>query len=165
MSVTSVRTDPDHLTMTVTAEYPSAIDRVWRLCEDPRLLERWWGPPTFPATVEDHDLRPGGRVTYVMTGPDGERYRGWWRILSVDPPRLLEFEDGFADADGTPSTEMPVTLARVELAAMEGGGTRMTLTSTFPSREAMDLLMEMQMEEGMRQAVGQTGALLEPGTR
>ena len=48
------------------------IARVWALWADPRKLERWWGPPTFPATVLEHDLRPGGKVSYYMTSPEGE---------------------------------------------------------------------------------------------
>ena len=51
--------------------------RVWQLWADPRLLERWWGPPGFPATFEHHDLTPGGTITYFMSGPDGgDRFDG-----------------------------------------------------------------------------------------
>ena len=56
MSVTSVHKDPETMTMTVTAEYDAPVARVWQLWADPRQLERWWGPPTYPATVVDHDL-------------------------------------------------------------------------------------------------------------
>jgi uncharacterized protein YndB with AHSA1/START domain len=65
MSVTSVRKDTEQLTMTVTAEYDVTADRAWQLWADPRQLERWWGPPTYPATVEKHDLTPGGQVSYT----------------------------------------------------------------------------------------------------
>ena len=46
MTVTDVRKDPQTLTMTVSAEFDVPIERAWQLWEDPRLLERWWGPPT-----------------------------------------------------------------------------------------------------------------------
>ena len=59
MSVTSVGKDSEALTMTITAEYAAPIERVWDLWADPRKLERWWGPPTYPATFVDHDLTPG----------------------------------------------------------------------------------------------------------
>ena len=67
MTVTSVRKDPEALTMIVTAELDATVERSWQLWADPRQLERWWGPPTYPATVVDHDLTTGGRVTYYMT--------------------------------------------------------------------------------------------------
>ena len=99
MTVTDVRKDTEALTMTVTAEFDAPPARVWQLWADPRKLEQWWGPPTWPATFVDHDLTPGGHVRYFMTGPDGEKAHGWWQVSAIDPPTRLEFEDGFADPD------------------------------------------------------------------
>ena len=159
MSVTSVDKDLDNLTLTLVADFDAPAERVWQLWADPRQLERWWGPPSHPATVEEHDLTPGGDVSYFMTGPEGEKYRGWWRITSVDPPRSLEFTDGFADDDGTPIAEMPVTTVAMRLSDRDGG-TRMELRSTFDSREQMEQLVDMGVAEGLQQAVGQMDALL-----
>ncbi|MGH2477491.1 MAG: SRPBCC family protein, partial [Candidatus Limnocylindrales bacterium] len=89
MSVISVDKDFDSLTLTLVAEFDAPIERVWQLWADPRKLERWWGPPSYPATVESHDLTAGGEVTYFMAGPAGETSRGWWRVTSVDPPKSL----------------------------------------------------------------------------
>lgn len=159
MSVTSVDKDFDHLTLTLVADFGAPLERVWQLWADPRQLERWWGPPSHPATVEQHDLTPGGDVTYFMTDPEGEQYRGWWRVTSVNPPRSLEFTDGFADQDGTPLADMPITTTRMELTEHDGG-TRMQLRSVFDSREQMDQLLSIGAAEGLQQAVGQMDALL-----
>jgi uncharacterized protein YndB with AHSA1/START domain len=159
MTVANVDKDFDSLTLTLVAHFDAPIEQVWRLWADPRKLERWWGPPTFPATVEAHDLVPGGEVTYVMTGPDGETHRGWWRVTSIDPPRSLEFTDGFANQDGTPNAAMPTTAMQVRLSERDGG-TRMELRSTFASREGMEQLIQMGMDEGLQQAIGQMDALL-----
>ncbi|MEV5439054.1 SRPBCC domain-containing protein [Streptomyces sp. NPDC052682] len=159
MTVTSVDKDLDHLTLTLVADFTAPVERVWQLWADPRQLERWWGPPAYPATVEEHDLTPGGAVSYYMTGPEGDKYRGWWRVTAVDPPTSLEFVDGFADQDGKPNDTMPTTTARVRLTAHDGG-TRMELRSVFESREDMERLMKMGMAEGLQQAVGQIDALL-----
>ena len=80
MSVTAVKKDAKALSMTVTSEFAAAPARVWQLWADPRQLERWWGPPTYPATVTVHNLRPGGRVEYHMTGPEGDQPRGYWEV-------------------------------------------------------------------------------------
>ena len=159
MSITSVVKDLDRLTLTLVADFDAPIERVWQLWADPRQLERWWGPPSHPATVEDHDLTPGGAVTYFMTGPEGQRYRGWWRVASVNPPKFLEFTDGFADQDGTPIADMPTTTVQMQLTEQDGG-TRMQLRSAFDSRDQMEQLMRMGMTEGLQQAVGQMDALL-----
>ena len=86
---TNIIKDPAALTMTITAELDVPVERAWQLWADPRQLERWWGPPTYPATVVDHDLVPGGRVTYFMTGPDGDLPHSQWEVLAVDPPKRL----------------------------------------------------------------------------
>jgi uncharacterized protein YndB with AHSA1/START domain len=159
MSVTDISKDTDNLTMTVTAEYDVTADRAWQLFADPRQLERWWGPPTYPATIEEHDLTPGGRVSYYMTGPEGDKPHGWWKILSAEPPRLLELEDGFADDAGTPNPDLPTAVMRVEISDRPGGVT-MTIRTQFPSAEAMEQVLAMGMEEGIRQAAGQIDAVL-----
>ena len=159
MTVTAIDKDPTTCTMRITAEYHAPVERVWQLWSDPRLLERWWGPPTYPATVDEYDLTPGGRVTYHMTGPGGDQPRGWWKVLVVEPPHRLELEDGFADAEGAPSPDLPTTRTRVDITAVDGG-TRMLITTTFPSPEAMEQLVSMGMEEGMSQALAQTDAIL-----
>lgn len=159
MSVTSLDKDLDSLTLTLVADFDAPAERVWELWADPRKLERWWGPPSYPATVEEHDLTPGGQVTYFMTGPDGEKFRGWWRIESVEPPKSLEFIDGFADQDGKPAADMPTTTARVQLTERDGG-TRMEMRSTFGSLEQMEELEKRGMVEGLQQSVGQMDALL-----
>ncbi|MEU0852400.1 SRPBCC domain-containing protein [Streptomyces flaveolus] len=159
MTITSLDKDVEHLTLTLVADFSAPVERVWQLWADPRKLERWWGPPSYPATVEEHDLTPGGAVTYFMTGPEGDKFRGWWRITSVDAPTSLEFTDGFADPDGTPSTTMPTMAVQVRLSE-RGGGTRMEMRSVFDSAEQMERLADMGMVEGLRQAVGQMDGLL-----
>jgi uncharacterized protein YndB with AHSA1/START domain len=160
MTVTDVRKDHETLTMTISAEFDAPIDRVWRLWEDPRLLERWWGPPTYPATMIEHDLSPGGRVHYSMTGPEGDTHHGWWRVIAVDAPTRLEFEDGFADESGEPKPELPTTTAVVTLSAKSGGGTRMAIETRFASTEDMEQILEMGAEEGMKEAMAQMDDLL-----
>jgi len=159
MPVTDVNKDLDALTMTITAEFDAGAERVWEMWSDPRQLERWWGPPSYPATFVDHELSPGGRATYFMTSPEGQKYRGWWRIEEVEPPRRLRFEDGFADDEGNPNAELPTTIATVTIAEV-GGRTTMAIESKFGSREGMEQVIEMGMEQGMVEALGQVDALL-----
>jgi len=160
MPVTSVHKDTEAMTMTITAEFDAPIATVWQLWENPRHLERWWGPPTYPATVVDHDLTPGGSVNYFMTGPEGDQPRGWWRVRSVAAPHHLEFEDGFADDDGNPNPELPTMIIRVTINEQSGGGTQMAIETTFPSPEAMEQMVAMGMDEGMAAAIGQIDELL-----
>ena len=163
MTVTAVRKDPAQRTLTLEADFEATPERVWQLWADPRQLERWWGPPTYPATVTSHDLRVGGKVEYHMTGPEGDQPKGYWIIDEVEPPHRLVFHDGFANEDGTPNEQMPSNEARVSIQEIGDGRTRMLIESIFPTTEALEQMLAMGMEEGLRQAVGQIDAILGEG--
>ena len=160
MTVTAVEKDFAALTMTLTAEFDASPDRVWELWADPRQLERWWGPPTYPATFTKHALAPGSRVEYHMTGPEGDQPKGYWDILETDPPHRLVFRDGFANDDGTPNDTFPQGEVRMTIEPIGAGRTRMSIESWNPSTEAMEQVLAMGMEEGLTQAVGQIDAIL-----
>ena len=159
MTVTAVRRDPQRLTLTVEAEFDASVQRIWQLWADPRKLERWWGPPTYPATFTKHDLAPGGRVEFHMTGPTGDRSHGYWDVLEVEPPPRILLRDGCA-ADGTPITDMPINTIRVGIEEVAQGRTRMSIEIVFPSTEAMEQVLAMGTEEGLNQAVSQIDAIL-----
>ena len=160
MPVISVVKDADARTVTVTARFDAPIDRVWQVWSDPRQLERWWGPPGYPATVTEHDLAPGGTVAYAMTGPEGDRHGGTWRVRAVDPPRAVEFEDGVADADGNPDPDAPASVIRVALSAAADGGTHMVVTTTWATDEGMEWMVATGTDAGLTAAVAQIDALL-----
>ena len=160
MTVTDVRRNAQARTLTLEAEFEASPERVWELWADPRQLERWWGPPTYPATFETHDLRPEGHATYYMTGPEGDQPRGYWEVTEVEPPRRIVFGDGFANDDGTPNTDLPMTTVRVTIEQTGGGKTQMSIESEFPTVEAMEQLLAMGTEEGMTEAAGQIDAIL-----
>jgi uncharacterized protein YndB with AHSA1/START domain len=159
MSIISVEKDFDSRSLLVIAEFDAPIEQVWQLWADPRQLERWWGPPSHPATVEKHELADGGEVAYVMTGPDGERSRGWWIVSSAVPPESLAFTDGFANEDGTPNRNMPATQVRMRLIERDHH-TRMELRFVFESREHMEELERWGAFEVFPLSVGQMDALL-----
>lgn len=154
MAITSIDTDHDELTTTIVAEFPVPVTRLWQAYVDPQQIEKFWGPPTWPATFTRHDVRPGGRSEYHMTGPDGEKAGGFWEFVSVDPPRAFEVRDGFANDDGTPNTELPGMRMVFEFAETDSGS-RLTTTTYFTSPDALEHLLEMGMLEGTREAMGQ----------
>jgi uncharacterized protein YndB with AHSA1/START domain len=159
MPVTSVTRDTEALTMTVVADFPADVQRLWQVYVDPRQLERFWGPPTYPATFTRHDAAAGGRSAYTMKGPDGDTHGGYWEWLSVDPLTSFEVRDGFATPDGEPNTEMPAMRMRFVFEET-GDGSRVTTTTYFSSLEDLEKLLETGMEEGLREAMSQMDAVL-----
>jgi len=160
MPITSVTRDPETLTMTVVADFRAPLQRLWDVYVDPRQLERFWGPPEYPATFTRHDAAVGGRSSYYMTGPEGDAHGGYWEWLSVDPLKGFEVRDGFTTPGGEPNTAMPSM--RMEFTFEEtADGSRVTTTTYFGSVEELEQMVSMGMEEGMRAAMGQMDAVLE----
>jgi len=151
--------DKQALTLTFVTEFTAGVERVWQLWQDPRQLERWWGPPTYPATFHQHEFVEGGRTKYFMTSPEGEKYHGYWDLVTIAPPTSVTFRDGFAHSDGSPDPELGTTTGVVTLEAI-ATGTRMTIVSHFDSVEQFDKMAEMGMVEGMSSALGQIDAIL-----
>lgn len=163
MSTIDVTKDLESRTLVVTTTFEASPERVWQLWADPRQLERWWGPPSHPATVVDHDLRPDGHVSYYMTSPEGDQFKGFWRVREVEPPTRLAFDDGFADADGDPNDDLPVSHSEIIIEAVDDTRTRMAIHSTYDSTAELEQVLAMGMEEGIRAAIGQIDDILAEG--
>ncbi|MEV0456572.1 SRPBCC family protein [Catellatospora methionotrophica] len=159
MPVIDVKHDLDTLTLTIVADFAAPVERVWQVYADPRQLEKVWGPPTYPATVVDHDLRPGGRVNYFMTGPEGDKHAGYWLVTAVDEPDSFAFEDGFADLDFTPNPDLPAS-RNVYTFTAHDGGTRATYLGVYPSAEQLQQVLDMGVVEGASLAINQIDDLL-----
>ncbi len=159
MPVTSVEKDLDTLTLTIVADFAAPLERVWAAYTDPRQIERFWGPPTYPATFTRHDAAAGGRSVYSMTGPDGDTHGGYWEWKAVDAPHSFEVVDGFLTDDGEPNTELPTIPMRFAFESTDTG-TRLTTTSQFGSLDQLEQLIAMGMEEGTREAMAQIDDVL-----
>lgn len=165
MPVTDVKKDFNALTMTLVAEFDAPVERIWEVWEDPRQLERWWGPKNHPATFTEHELTPGSLTSYYFTGPDGEKTYGWWRIEEVERPRRLSIRD--ADAEGRAGEGAPVETTEdmlqrmvVTLTDSGDGRTTMELESHFSEREGMEAYVAGGYEQGSREIIEKLDELL-----
>ena len=146
--------------MTVTADLDATVERVWQLWADPRQFEKGWGPPGYPATVVDHDLRAGGRITFFMAGPEGERHNSTWEVIAADPPHHLELRDADVDDHGRPNDGNAMTALIITIDERDGGGAVMAIRTHFDSQAGMEQVLAMGIEEGMRIVVSQIDAVL-----
>lgn len=159
MPITSVNTDAQALTLTVVADYTAPVRRLWDAYLDPRQIERFWGPPTYPATFTQHDGFVGGITKYHMTGPSGDVSRGYWEWLAIDEGRSFEVLDGFAGEDGEPNPEMPSMRMTMDFAET-ALGSRQTTTTHFNTLDELEQLQAMGMVEGMSSAMAQIDDVL-----
>lgn len=159
MPVTSFLRDDGTHSLTISAHFAAPVRRVWQIYADRNLLERIWGPPTHPATFVEHTLIPGHRSRYYMTGPDGERYGGWWEISSVDEPHSFTFDDGFADANLEPRLDMPISHNAYSFMS-DPLGTHATYVSTYDDADELQRVIDMGVQEGATAAINQIDELL-----
>jgi uncharacterized protein YndB with AHSA1/START domain len=154
MPLTSVTKDAAKLTLTVVGDYPVPQQRLWDAFADPRQLERFWGPPTCPATFTRHDFKVGGRAEYFLTGPKGEKWSGSWKFTAVNPISSFEAHDG---EDNAEDPNMPASMTFTFEATPTGS--RVIGVTQFSSLEAMEQSAK-GMEEGLRAAMPQLDAVL-----
>ena len=159
MPITDVLKDPEALTMTVIADFTATRQRLWEAYTDPRQIEKFWGPVGWPATFTRHDVFPGGRSAYFMTGPDGEHSGGFWEFLHVDPGHSFEVRDGFATEDGEENADMPSMRMTFQFEETETGS-RLVTTTWFGSAAQLEQLLGMGMEAGMTSAMSQIDDVL-----
>lgn len=159
MPITSIETDSEALTVTIVADFTVPVRRLWDAYLDPRQIERFWGPPGWPATFTRHDGVPEGLSKYHMTGPDGESSGGYWKWEEVEAPRRFVVRDGFVGDDGEPNTHMPDM--RMEFDFSETAlGSRLTAVTRFNSLAELEQLSAMGMVEGTTAAMGQIDAVV-----
>ena len=154
MPLTSITKDAATLTLTVVGDFPVSQQRLWDAYADPRHLERFWGPPAWPATFTRHDFTVGGRAEYYMTGPNGQKWSGSWRFTAVNPISSFEANDGDDNADDPNGpASMKFTFDTTPT------GSRMTCVIRFLSIDAMEH-SATGMEQGLRAAMPQLDAVL-----
>ena len=154
MPLTSVTKDAATLTLTVVGDYPVPQQRLWDAFADPRQLERFWGPPAFPATFTRHDFKVGGRAEYFLSLPEGQTWNGSWKFTAVNPISSFEAHDG---EDNAEDENMPAGMTFTFETTPTGS--RMTIVTQFSSIEAMEQTIP-GMEEGLRAAMPQLDAVL-----
>ena len=154
MPLTSVTKDAAKLTITVVGDYPVPQKRLWDAFANPRQLERFWGPPAFPATFTRHDFKVGGRAEYFLTLPEGKKWSGSWKFTAVHPISSFEAHDG---EDNAEDQNMPASMKFAFETTLPGS--RMTIVTQFSSVEAMEQTIP-GMEEGLRAAMPQLDAVL-----
>lgn len=160
MPVTEVVTDAENLTMTVIADLAAPIERVWSAYTDPEQLNRFWGPPGWPATFTTWDPKVGGRAVYSMHGPRGEKSSGAWEFLAIEAPHRFDVIDAFVDDDGNPLEGFPAMRMTFTFESTPEG-TRMVNTSYFDSLDALEQLVSMGAIEGTKMAMAQLDAVLQ----
>jgi len=121
----------DQFVLTTTREIDAPIDRVWGAWHDPDKIARWWGPAGFRSTVQELDVRTGGRFDVIMHGPDGTDYPNVYLFDRVEAGERLVYTNVGSEQFGLAAFQSVFTTEDL------GDRTRVTLTARFSSQEDM----------------------------
>ena len=142
-SATFELTTPSDREITITRLFDSPMRLVFEAMTKPEHVRKWWGilDERYAVTVCEIDLRVGGSWRFVGRGPEGQfpAFHGVYR--EIDPPRRLVYTEIF---EPFPDVESVVT----QVLSEEGGKTRLTITSLYPSLEVRDMVLQTGMERG-----------------
>jgi len=105
-------------------------DAVFAAWTDAEAFCEWFGPDGYSCTVQEMDVRPGGRAHFSMIAPDGTVLSGRFDYLDVVPGERLVMDHG-SDADGDPD-RFRVTVTFDE---QGDGKTVLTLRQLHPTVE------------------------------
>jgi uncharacterized protein YndB with AHSA1/START domain len=67
----------------------ASINLAFKAWTDPNHLKNWWGPKGFTNTFNEFDLRPGGKWSFIMHGPDKGNYTNECEFIKIDAPNLI----------------------------------------------------------------------------
>lgn len=79
----NLQKDANGYSITFERIYNHSIDKVWDAITNPDKMTKWF-------TDVEWDFKAGGKITFTFQ--DKEKTKTYGRIVTVEPPRLLEYE-------------------------------------------------------------------------
>lgn len=65
---------------------------IYRAWTEPDHLKNWWGPTGFTNTFNEFDLRPGGKWSFIMHGPEKGDYHNECEFIKIEKPALIAWK-------------------------------------------------------------------------
>jgi len=156
---TTAYTEGPDLVMERTFDAPREL--VWKVLTDPARIPHWWGLSDHTMTVEEMDVRVGGRWRWVAHPPGAPDAPFKGEYLEVEPPERLVRTEIF---DVEPFND-PSLGAAVETMTLEdlGGRTKLVSRSRFPSAEVLEGALATGMIGGALESYDRLAAEIAKG--
>ena len=95
-------------------------------------LLKWWGPEGVHIGDNDLDLSRTGAWSSTMVNAEGKTFKVSGEVISIDPPKSVEFSWGWHDENDARGHESQV---RFDIEPNAGGGARFVMTHSGLSDE------------------------------
>jgi uncharacterized protein YndB with AHSA1/START domain len=164
MATTPVLNDPyfdPNLDLVLQRDVDVARELVWKAWTEPRHLEKWFCPRPWHVSDIVMELKPGGRFTSIMHGPNGETVPNNGCCLEVVPQEKLVFTDALT-AGYRPGPQA-FMVAIVTMQSLAPGKTRYTAVARHGNPETRKKHEEMGFHQGWGTALDQMVELIKKG--
>src|SRR2546430_17371919 len=85
----AVITTPNDTEIRIMRTFEAPRDLVFRAYTDAKLLSQWMGPRKYKMTIEQMDVRPGGRWHFTHIDTDGTKYGFHGEFIEILRPEPL----------------------------------------------------------------------------
>lgn len=142
MSKNNLVVNRDELAFTMSRVFDAPRELVWKVCSDPELIPKWWGPRYLTTVVDKMELKVGGVWRYIQKDAEGNEYafNGVYKV--IEPPVCLAYTFEFEPMTGHISTDT------ITLEELPDGRTKMTTRTTFDTLEDLEGMLQSGMEGG-----------------
>jgi uncharacterized protein YndB with AHSA1/START domain len=145
---------PSDTQVTITRVVNAPRKIVFEVYTQPKHLQKWLlGPPGWTMPICELDARPGGKWRYVYRKDDGSEMTLSGTVREFVPPERMVTTESWGP-------QWPETVNTV-LFTEDSSYTTITITITYPSKEARDAALQTGMKEGMDQGFARLDELLE----
>lgn len=129
MASDDILANPENEIVT-TRVVPFPIELAYSAWTEPEHLKNWWGPKGFTNTFNEFDLRPGGKWSFIMHGPDKGNYANECEFLKVEKPSFLSWK----------RHSKPLFQVAVSFEPVSGNSTKIVFKMIFDTAEECNKL-------------------------
>lgn len=165
MNPTTLTKEANVLTIERVINAPK--DKVWAAYAEPEIFTQWWGPEGWSTTVKHFDFSEGGNTLYGMKCEDknqGDFYgqESWGKFVygPITPKDSFVYTDYFCDDNGNVTESLPASKTTIRFDEIDGK-TKITSVTTYDSEAALLQVLEMGMEEGIKQTFDRLDGLFQ----
>jgi len=150
---TEITVDDEVPVIRITREFDASPSKVFRAHADPELFARWIGPRDLETSIDYFDCRTGGAYRFVQRrGEDQFGFHGSFHEVRPNDVIVQTFT-----FEGVPDG---VALQRAQFDGLEGGRTRLMVTSLVGSFAERAAILASGMDHGVREGYEKLDALL-----
>ena len=142
MSKNNLEVDREEQTITMSRVFDAPRELVWKVCTDPQLVPRWWGPRYLTTIVDKMEVKVGGVWRYIHKDAEGNEYAFNGVYKEVEAPERLSYTFEFEPMAGHISTET------ITFEALPDDKTKITARTSYDTLEDIEAVLQSGMEDG-----------------